>query len=265
MATLTETANGIRDFLRLRTLPVAIKFLEKVEDLNKIQKIRRPDHLMSWCQVVGIARNLGWTMGVTIDDFVTPACAFKFGFGYMPPDHKQMYSGIWFKSKEDSVKYFDSIPCLPFGKFQAAAVAPISAGRIEAPDLAYIFGTPAQMNLLLNGLQYDGYERHHFYFSGEGSCADALVEAYMSGKPQLTVPCLGERCMGLVLDDEMEIAIPINLLQKALDGMNALRSSRTIGYPIPFFGYQADVFPLVSRNFPGIDKLMDLVKKQGKK
>ena len=265
MATLAEIANGIRDFLRLRSLPVAIKFLEKAEDLNKIQKIRRPDHLMSWCQVVGIARNMGWTMGITVDDLVTPACAFKLGFGFVPPESKTMYAGIWVKTKEDSIKYVDTLPHLPFGKFQAAAVGPISGERIESPDLAYIFGTPAQMNLLLNGLQYDGYERLHFYFSGEGSCSDAFVEAYLSGKPQLTVPCLGERCMGLVQEDELEIAMPINLLQKALDGMNALRASRTIGYPIPFFGYQADIFPLISRTYPNIDKMMEQVKKQSKK
>jgi uncharacterized protein (DUF169 family) len=265
MTTLVEAANGIRDFLRLRTLPLAVKFIEDANDLTKIPKLRRPDHLVSWCQVVGISRNLGWTMGITIDDLTTPACAFKLGFGYFPTEYKPYYAGMWVKTQEDSVKYVDSIPCLPFGKFKAIAVAPIASERIESPDLAYIFGTPAQMNLLLNGLQYDGYERLHFYFSGEGSCADAFVEAYKNGKPQLTVPCLGERLMGLVQDDELEIAMPFNLLQKAFDGMMALRASRTIGYPIPYFGYQADIFPLINRTYKGIDKLMEMVKQQTKK
>ena len=262
MSEMKDLANGIRDFLRLRTLPLAIKFLEKAEDLNSIEKVRKPENKVSWCQAVGIARNLGWTIGITIDDLITPACAFKLGFGYMPEKYQGIYEGIWVKTKEESIKYVKTLPGLPAGKFRVAVASPLSSDRIASPDLAYIFGNPAQMNLLLNALQYENYERLHFYFTGEGSCADAFVEAYNSGKPQCTVPCMGERCMGMVQDDEMELAMPASMLKKAMDGLTALRASRTIVYPIPYFGYQANILPLINRTYPGIDLMMAEVCQQ---
>lgn len=265
MAELHELANGIRDFLRLRTLPLAVKYLENAEDLNKIEKLRRPAHRMTWCQVIGIARNLGWTIGVTIDDLAGPACIFKLGFAAQPPESKPIYAGIWVKSKEDSVKYVDSLPHLPIGKFKAAAVSPLASSRIESPDLAYIFGNPAQMNLLLNALQWENYERFQFYFTGEGACSDAFVEAYNSGKPQLTVPCLGERIMGLVQDEELEIAFPAGMVKKALDGLNALRAARTIGYPIPYYGYQMDILPFLARTYPGLKQALEQLSREASK
>ncbi len=262
MSEMNDIANGIRDFLRLRTLPLAIKFLEKEEDLNSIEKVRRPETKMSWCQAVGIARNLGWTIAITINDLMTPVCAFKLGFGYMPEAYQGIYQGIWVKTKEESIKYIKTVPSLPLGKFKVAVASPLTSDRIASPDLAYIFANPAQMNLLLNALQYENYERLHFYFSGEGSCADAFAEAYNSGKPQCTVPCIGERCMGMVQDDEMELAIPASMLKKVMDGLNALRASRTIAYPLPHFGYRANMLPLINQSYPGIDLLLAEVRKQ---
>ena len=58
MAELQELANGVPEFLKLRTLPLAIKFLEHAEDLNKIERLRRPDHKMAWCQVEGLEEKL---------------------------------------------------------------------------------------------------------------------------------------------------------------------------------------------------------------
>jgi uncharacterized protein (DUF169 family) len=112
MSEYKDLANGIREFLRLRTLPLAIKFLEKTEDIQSIEKVRRPENNISWCQAVGLSRNLGWTIAVTEDDLVTPACAFKLGFGYMPGQYYDLYVKIWVKTKEDSIKYINTLPSL---------------------------------------------------------------------------------------------------------------------------------------------------------
>jgi uncharacterized protein (DUF169 family) len=140
-------------------------------------------------------------------------------------------------------------------KFKAVCVSPATSGRIENPDFIWMFGDSAQMCLLLNAMQWKDYERFKFSFTGEGSCADAFVEAYYTGKPQLSVPCMGERLMGIVKDDEMEIVLPIDYLQKAADGLKALNSARTIGYPIPIYGYQMDIVPLLSQTYPDMENI----------
>ncbi|GAI38649.1 unnamed protein product [marine sediment metagenome] len=144
-------------------------------------------------------------------------------------------TGIWTKEQKDGAKYSQTLPHLPAGKYKALVISPLVAERIE-PDMALIFGNSAQMCLLMNALQWENYERLQFFFSGEGSCADTFAECYHSGKPQLTVPCLGERLQGCVQEDELEIAIPASMVKKVADGLDQMRAGRVISYPIPFYG-----------------------------
>ncbi|MEZ5342114.1 MAG: hypothetical protein R2706_11905 [Acidimicrobiales bacterium] len=44
-----------------------------------------------------------------------------------------------------------------YGKYQAMAVSPLVTGRLDPPDIAMIYATPAQMILLINGLQWSGH------------------------------------------------------------------------------------------------------------
>jgi uncharacterized protein (DUF169 family) len=107
------------------------------------------------------------------------------------------------------------------------------------PDLVLVYGNPAQMILLINGLQWKNYERLKFYCVGESSCADAIAESYLSKKSCVAIPCFGERRFGHVQDDELVIAIPPASLIKGAEGLEKL-VEKGIRYPIPLFGVQTD-------------------------
>jgi dephospho-CoA kinase len=86
-----------------------------------------------------------------------------------------------------------------------------------------------------------------FYCVGETSCSDAITRCYLSRKPALSIPCYGERRYGHAQDDELVMAIPIEMMDKALSGMEALYK-RGIRYPISYAGAETDVthaFPAV--------------------
>jgi len=260
MGEMRDLVNRIQDALRLRTYPVAVKFLEKVEDLNKIEKVRRPQEPMSFCQLVGCARHLGWTMGATIDDLSMANCMLRLGFA---PKVGPFADGLawmaWTKTQEDAAKYSATLPNLPVGKFKAVAVSPLAAERFE-PDIAWLFSNSAQMNFILNALQWDKYDRLTFHFSGEGSCADAFVEAYLTGKPHMTVPCEGERIQGLVQEDELEIAMPASMVKKMVEGIDGLRAARIINYPLPYYGFQMGTSKIMARAYPAIEQGIALLK-----
>jgi len=265
MGEMRDMANRIQDILRLRTFPVAVKFLETVDDLGKIEKVRRPDEPLSFCQIVAISRYLGWTMGVTIDDLSMAGCILKLGFA---PAFGPFLDGTstrpWMKTQEDAAKYAATLPHLPVGKFKAVALAPLASERFE-PDIVWIFANTAQMCYVLNALQWENYERFTFYFSGEGSCADAFVECYYSGKPQVTVPCEGERIQALVMEDELEVAIPGSMVKKLLDGLEGLRAARIISYPMPYYGFQTSTSKLMSRAYPMLDAALKILKAKAPK
>ncbi|MGD9138466.1 MAG: dephospho-CoA kinase, partial [Desulfobacterales bacterium] len=115
------------------------------------------------------------------------------------------------------------------------------------PDIVMIYANPAQMMLLINSLQFEDYEVMQFYCVGETSCSDAIARCYLNRKPALSIPCYGERRYGHAQDDELVMAIPVEMMDKALNGMEALYR-RGIRYPISYAGAETDVnhaFPAV--------------------
>jgi hypothetical protein len=62
--------NGLNQYLRLRSIPIGMKLFETVEAMEAIPKIRRPRVKHTTDQVVAQARQLGWTVGITMADLV---------------------------------------------------------------------------------------------------------------------------------------------------------------------------------------------------
>jgi len=256
---LKELGVELKEFLNLKTLPLGIKFFEKIEDMDTIPKVRKMDDRLALCQYLTLSRTIGWTIGITKDNLIMPACMWMLGFTKIPEEMMDgsISKGIWMERQKDAQKYNENLPRIPYGKYKALVVSPLASGRIEDSDLVLIFGSPIQMNLIMNGLQWRDYERLTFYFSGEESCGDAIVECLKSGKPQLTIPCVGERRFGHVQDDELEMALPPASLKKAVEGLHGLRKAGTIKYPMPFYGPQASPRKEIEKVYPKIAEYIE--------
>lgn len=229
------TVRHLEALLRLKTFPVAMKFMENAEDLGKNKWVRQLDKQLTLCQLITLVRYFDWTVGATAKD-VTPVCASVLGLAECPAEIRDgSYRTLqWVKTKEDGKKYEDSIIRIPTGKFQAVMLAPLVYDPFE-PDIVLIYGNPAQMILIINAIQFEDYERLQFFCVGETSCSDAIAECYLSGKPALAIPCYGERRFGHAQDDELVIALPPRLVQKVERNLQELYG-RGIRYPIPFTG-----------------------------
>jgi len=241
MSNLKDAGERIEKILRLKTFIVGLQFFGKLEDMERIKKLKRVDSKRVFCQVITMARTYGWTIGVTPDNLIHNSfCNVMLGFSNKPDFMSDgTYKGsIWFENKEDARRYEESIPAIPPGKFHAVAISPIFSERLN-PDLVLIYGNPAQMILLINGYQWKDYERMTFHCAGESSCADVIAQCYLSKKPSLSIPCYGERRFGHVQDDELVIAMAPESLEKIAEGLEKL-SEKGIRYPIPFFGVQTD-------------------------
>lgn len=230
-----QAVRHLEALLRLKTFPVAMKFLENAEELGKNKWVRQIDKQLSLCQLITLVRNFDWTVGATAKD-VIPTCASVLGLAECPAEIRDgSYRTLqWVKTKEDGKKYEDSIPRIPTGKFQAVMLAPLVYDSFE-PDIVLIYGNPAQMILIINAIQFEGYERLQFFCVGETSCSDAIAQCYLSGKPSLTIPCYGERRFGHAQDDELVIALPPQVVWKVERNLQELYG-RGIRYPIPFSG-----------------------------
>ena len=115
---------------------------------------------------------------------------------------------------------------VPYGKYEAMAVSPLTSGRLNPPDICMIYATPAQMILSSNGLQWTGYRKLEWGCVGESSCADSWGRALKTGEPSLSVPCFAERRYGGVMEDELLMALPPRLLAKTIAGLGCTLTQR---------------------------------------
>ncbi len=245
-----EMTREMERVLRLHSFPVAYKKLEKVKDLDNIRKVRRLDRFFTFCQLPGLVRTRGWTVGVTAQGNLSSRCSRIHGMGEATEESKieesQRLATTWFATPEQGMKQQADYPRVPKG--EAIVLAPLASGKFD-PDVVLIYCTPAQAMMIMCGLQKIEYERFQFFFIGEGACADSLAQCYVSGKPSLAIPCFGERRFGEVLDEELVLALPPALVEKAVEGMRKL-AAVGLRMPIPIHGAECDPSPALAAAYP---------------
>ncbi len=233
--------DDLNRLLRIRTTPIGMKLFEQISQMEAIPRIRRPGAIHTTDQIVGQACRNGWTVGITADDLVGAQCATVIGLH--PRDEEWLsgkhMAGVWFANVESSSRHQHAMNVVTHGKYQAMAVSPLTSGRLDPPDIALIYATPAQMILFINGLQWSGYKKLEWSCVGESSCADSWGRALATGQPSLSIPCFAERRYGGVMEDELLMAIPPQFLPKVIDGLEHL-SRNGLRYPIPPYGVNTD-------------------------
>ena len=233
--------DDLNALLRLQATPIGMKLFETVEEMEAVPRIRRPRAIHTTDQIVAQAARLGWTVGITAEDLVGAQCGAVIGLH--PQDDAWLsgrsMAGVWFETLEDASAHQHAMDVVPFGTYRAMAVSPLASGRLDPPDICLIYGTPGQMIIFINGLQWSGYRKLDWGVVGESACADSWGRALATGQPSLAIPCYAERRYGGVLDNELLMALPPRYLPKAIAGMKRL-SQNGLRYPIPQYGIQSD-------------------------
>ena len=96
--------DGLNQYLKLRSIPIGMKLFETVAEMEAIPKIRRPRAKHTTDQIVAQARQLGFTVGITMADLVGAQCGAVIGLH--PQDDEWLsgkrMAGVWFKTLEDA-------------------------------------------------------------------------------------------------------------------------------------------------------------------
>ncbi len=124
----------LNTLLRLKTTVIGIKMFARIEDMEAIQKIRRPTAVHTTDQIVSMASRLGWTVGITADDLVGAQCQAVIGLA--PQDEKWLaganYVGVWHGTAEDARKRQEALDVVPFGQYKAMAVSPLTSAAAQS-------------------------------------------------------------------------------------------------------------------------------------
>jgi uncharacterized protein (DUF169 family) len=243
-----ELGGFISNNLRLRTLPLGVKFLKDRKDFPA--KTRQPSVVLgkrvSICQGVTMARIYGWTVGLTREDLICVPAMIAFGFSGAA-DSAESLAGLFCEvdfasDREAAQREVAAMTRLENQEYDAIVLAPLEKGLFD-PDTVAIYGNPAQVMRMVMALVYVEKRRIEGNFGGKVECTEYLLAPFKTQAPRVVIPGMGDRIFSMTQDDEMVLSIPGSILIELVRGLE--ESGKRIGarYPVTFYQNFQPEFP----------------------
>lgn len=238
----------LRNMLRLRTLPVAAKFLSDPAAFP--EKTRQPSIALkkriTICQGVTMARMYGWTVGLTKADLICVPAMIMFGFTSaedQPATLARLFCDVGFApAPEMARKETATMHHVANNAYPAILLQPLSQARLE-PDVVLLYGNPAQIMRLAQGYAYATGARVAGNFGGKVECDEYLLAPLQTGAARIAVPGMGDRIFSMTQDDEMVFALPGAMLASLVAGLQEAGKQIGARYPVPFYQNFQPEFP----------------------
>ena len=247
MSAITPAAvnEEIERFVRPQTFPLGIRMAAPGEPLP--EKVRRPAQDMgirvAICQTFSIARRYGWGLAVGRDDLSCPLAKTAFGFERELPYYAEgnLACGMYTESADAGARTEAEVPKFEFGAYERILIAPLGRASFE-PHVVLVYANSAQVMRLVAAALYRTGGRLHSSFSARLDCADAVIETMRSQRPQVILPCYGDRIYGQTEDHEMAFAVPWGQAEDLLVGLRGTQQGG-VRYPIPSWLRYTGEFP----------------------
>jgi uncharacterized protein (DUF169 family) len=126
----------LEETFKLRSMPIALKWFEKLEDVPKEAVFPKRDlgKHMAMCQAFSYSRMKGMTIAMTKEDHWCWNPLIGYGSVECVPGQPQFdevckYIGI--PDREKAEKFFKKFPRLPLSKYVATVTAPLQRPRLS--------------------------------------------------------------------------------------------------------------------------------------
>lgn len=231
--------------LRTDTPPLAIRVVRGAEPIPA--KARRPFADMgikvSICQGVSMARRYGWSIAMGTEDLICPIAQVAFGFQPAIPYYTEgnLAAGMYVQTCEQGALTEQEVPKFAPEEAGVVVVAPLSRCNFE-PETLLFYGNSAQVMRAVTASLYKTGGAITSTTTGRADCADIVIRTAREQRPQVILPCLGDRIFGQVQDHEMAFTTPWNLVPDLLEGLEGTHKGG-VRYPIPNFLRYTPEFP----------------------
>ncbi|MBW2177848.1 MAG: DUF169 domain-containing protein [Deltaproteobacteria bacterium] len=268
-----ELGNELYNRLHLPTYPVAIKFIKSEDEIPK-EAIRPSAGNQKWslCQAFTYARRMGLHSAMTDkDNFCVPSSA-SMGWIDVPVEElfeSQIQQG-WHKNRAAEQCRFDSVAQALYSgpegqerlnkmrQYVGFICSPLTS-TIVIPDSVLVYGDGGHTSHLIQALCYDYTEPITSSFDGFGeSCFKGGLLPFITGKPQVVIPGMGDRAFSGTTVGEMAVGIPGPDVVKVNEYLFKTGGHQNMGYPLK--GLLAT--GLTESITPGFKYLRDVVDKQ---
>jgi uncharacterized protein (DUF169 family) len=219
---LNHYGEDLERLLLLRTSPIAIKMLEKEEDIPEgaIRPKRDRGVHFAQCQAFTMSRRQRATVAMLKEDHWCWGPLVGFGLVELPEFfvEGQIFFPHMVASQEAAKNLAKKFPRFEYGKYIGIVSSPLKAARFE-PDLVMIYSNTSQLRSLLLAVKYkEGYQVTST-FDPIDSCVFSVVPPILTGHCQITLPDPGEYERALAGEDEIIFSVPKNRLEDLMLGL----------------------------------------------
>jgi len=244
-------------YIRPQTFPVAIRMLRPGEPIP--DKAKRPARdfkkLSMNCQVIDMARRYGWMIALTREDHICSLGITALGFD--KPTHLYnsgtLCEGMYTETKEAGQRSEAAVDKFEPGEFSCLLVSPLDRAPFE-PHVVCIYANPAQVMRLTQAALWKRGGKLTSSFGGRIDCSEIIVTVMKTDRPQVILPCSGDRIFGQTQDHEMAFSTPWSHMEEIIEGLRGTHAGG-IRYPITqFMEYEAKLPP----KYMEVNKLWDV-------
>ena len=257
---LQKCAEKIDRRIRSASFPLAVKLLEKEEDIPEGTQRPKRDFgtCLATCQGFSMSRRYGMSIAMLKEDMWCPEPVIGYGLAeppkYFLEGHNRYPKGV--ETLEAGKNWARVFPRLEVGKYKGIVSAPLRTANFE-PDLIIIYCNSAQLLMLLLAIAYKDGRDIKSRLSAHAACVYSVVPAIQTGQCQVSIPCRGDRGSAGAQDDEIIFTVPRKKLEDLVLGLEQEGTTAIPTHPSMIPEYKQSV------SYAKIARLMGMKKADG--
>ena len=215
---LNTYGEELERLLLLRTSPIAVKMLEKEDDIPEgayRPKKDRGVHLAQ-CQAFAMSRRNRVAVAMLKEDNWCPAPISAYGITESREDYPGFPNVI--ENEEAARRLEAASPQFEYGKYIGILSAPLRTTDF-IPDLVMIYSNTAQLRSLLTAVKYKEGLLVNSEFDPVRSCVFSVVPVILYGQFRITIPDPGDQLRAMAGEDEIIFSVPGNRIDNLMHGL----------------------------------------------
>ncbi len=232
--------------LHLPTSPLAITYIKSEDEIP--EKAIRPSiagQKWSICQAFTYSRRWGWHSAMTEkDNFCVPASAMHHWVDVSAEDfvESQVRQGWHMDRKAEENRYAFSTKIFsgPDGQnlrkrmsqYIGFVCSPLTGVLLE-PDTILVYGDGTHVTHIIHALTFDYTYPVVSSFEGFGeTCVKGGLIPFITGRPQVVIPGMGDRSFAGIHDHEIGIGFPVSMLKAVTENLFKSGGRQNMGQPV---------------------------------
>ena len=242
LETLSKYGEEIEQLLRLKTSPIAVKFIQKEDEIpaGAFRPKKETGMHLAQCQAFAMSRREGKTVAMLRDDQwcwapliaygLVDSSAISFEGDDIDPEMKGTLE--WIKGLSDD------LPSFELDKYIGVLSAPLKSAEF-VPDAVMIYSNNGQLRSMIMALKFKHGISPESDLEAFDSCIYALVPLLKNGKYRVTFPDPGEYERAMVGEDKVIFSMPSEKLDEFVEALRNIEI-KGLGYTGLKKGMQPD-------------------------